>query len=291
MNNDRNALDFTIESPFSYAKHSSIGVGGNANVAYYPKTETECKNVIACLSAEGKTFYTLGNLTNVLPPDQPLDKAVVRTKFLKDIQVERDSVYVGAGVQAGALLRVCKQYGLGGVEFLAGIPCTMGGAVYMNAGAAGEYIAPFIQTVKTFYQNREITLSVDDCAFSYKKSIFMQENMVILGATFRLVKTSQTDVAQRIAYFLQKRSHLPTGKSMGCVFKNPINAPAGKLIEGAGLKGLRCGGAIVSPKHANFIINERNATATDVKKLILVIKNAVFAQYKIRLEEEIRYIT
>ena len=291
MNMDCGSLDFTVESPFSFAKHSSIGVGGNANVAYYPNDETELKDVISRLTAEGKDFYTLGNLTNVLPPDANVEKAIIRTKRLKEIRVENNRLYVGAGVNSGEFLQACKHYGLCGAEFLTGIPCTMGGAVFMNAGAAGEYLAPFIHSVKAFYKNREITLFANDCRFSYKKSIFMQEKMCILGVTLTLEERTQTDIEQRIAYFKKRRSHLPTGKSMGCVFKNPNDTPAGRLIEGAGLKGMRYGGATVSTQHANFIINDNNATSADVQKLILVIKNAVFAQYKIRLEEEIRYIT
>lgn len=291
MNNNCDFLHFTVESPFSFAKHSSIGVGGNANVAYYPTNEKELKDVVSRLTAEGKDFYTLGNLTNVLPPDINVENAVIRTKYLKEIRVENNRLYVGAGVNSGKFLQACKQYGLCGAEFLVGVPCTMGGAVFMNAGAAGEYLAPFIHSVKAIYQNREITLLAKDCNFSYKKSIFMQEKMCILGVTLTLKEGLQADIEKRIDYFKQRRSHLPTGKSMGCVFKNPVDTSAGRLIEGAGLKGMRCGGATVSTQHANFIINDNNATSADVKNLINVIKNAVFAQYKIRLEEEIRYIT
>ena len=118
----------------------------------------------------------------------------------------------------------------------------------------------------------------------------MRKNDVIVGARLKLEKTSAETVCENVLRYREKRAHLPKGKSMGCVFKNPENAIAGKLIEGAGLKGLRVGGAVVSSAHANFIINDGNATSEQIKTLIQLMKNAVFAQYKIRLEEEIRYL-
>ena len=115
----------------------------------------------------------------------------------------------------------------------------------------------------------------------------MQNEDVILGAVLRLSKRDRNTFEENIAYYKQRRIGLPKGKSMGCVFKNPSGVSAGKLIDGAGLKGLRIGGAIVSEKHANFIINDRSASAKDIRELISVMKSAVFAQYKIELEEEI----
>ena len=291
LKNNQDLFFCTLESPFSFAKHSSIGVGGTADVAYYPQTEEQLKRLVLHLHATQVPYYTLGNLTNVLPADGEVKKAIIRTKYLRDIYATKDGLYVSAGTSVGAFLHTCKALKIGGAEFLIGIPCTMGGALFMNAGASGEYLAPFIQSVKVLYCDKEEVLPVSACEYSYKKSIFMQEDMIILGATLSLAELPTNEIEQRIGYFLQKRAHLPTGKSMGCVFKNPNGVAAGKLIEGTGLKGLRIGGAKISEKHANFIVNEQNATCADIKNLISVMKNAVFAQYKIRLEEEIRYIT
>jgi UDP-N-acetylmuramate dehydrogenase len=118
----------------------------------------------------------------------------------------------------------------------------------------------------------------------------MQTNDVILGAELRLTNATQAIVEENCKRYAEKRAWLPKGKSMGCVFKNPQGAVAGKLIESAGLKGLRIGGAVISKTHANFIINDNGAKSSDICALIQIIKNAVFAQYKIRLEEEIRYL-
>ena len=119
----------------------------------------------------------------------------------------------------------------------------------------------------------------------------MQNDDVILGGKLQLKNADDETIKQETSRFLERRKHLPKGKSMGCVFKNPDGATAGKLIDGAGLKGLRIGGAKESEEHANFIINDKNATSAELRTLIGIIKNAVFAQYKIRLQEEIRYLT
>ncbi|MFR1554454.1 MAG: UDP-N-acetylenolpyruvoylglucosamine reductase, partial [Coriobacteriales bacterium] len=129
-----------------------------------------------------------------------------------------------------------------------------------------------------------------ECEYSYKHSVFMRDGSVILGASFVLEDADGETVAKKRAEYLEKRRRLPAGRSMGCTFKNPPAETAGKLIEGAGLKGLRVGGAVISTEHANFIINEGGATSADVRALINLIKNAVFARYGVELEEEIRYI-
>ena len=118
----------------------------------------------------------------------------------------------------------------------------------------------------------------------------MENGDVILGATLRLQDGTLAEIEERKRYYTARRAHLPTGKSMGCVFKNPDNRSAGELIEKSGLKGMRVGGAVVSEKHANFILNDNNATPADIKSLIMLIKNAVFAQYGVALQEEIRYL-
>jgi UDP-N-acetylmuramate dehydrogenase len=281
---------FPCEKPFPFSRHSFIGCGGRARCAFYPQTEQQLVQLVSRLRSDGIRYYTVGNLTNVLPPDNDVDTVLISTKRLRSAQAAATGLYVGAGVNSGMFLRLCKTYGLGGAEFFAGIPCTMGGALFMNAGAAGEYIAPFVGGVKVFDGKKTYMLSATECKYAYKQSIFMQEDLFILGGTLRLPKMQEEEIARRTDYFLQKRAHLPKGKSMGCVFKNPPNGAAGKYIEGAGLKGLRIGGAKISEKHANFIINDLGATSADIHALITLMKNAVLAQYNIRLEEEIRYI-
>ena len=275
------------ETPFDFAKHSTIGCGGIAMQAFYPRNEAE---VGYLLTAFKGAWVAVGNLSNVLPSDNGTKKTVICTKKLTDIYAIDEGLFVSAGVTSGALLRYMKATGYSGAEFLAGIPCTLGGILYMNGGAGGKYIEEIVQSVRIFRDGRAMDLSVEECAYSYKNSLFMRTDDFILGAVLRLEKTDSATVEKRIRFWQDKRAHLPKGKSMGCIFKNPQGISAGELIEKTGLKGLRIGGAKVSEIHANFIINDKNATAEEIRMLIAVIKNAVYAQYKIALEEEIRYL-
>ncbi len=279
------------ETPFDYAKRSSIGCGGIAPVAFYPKSVEELISLVSGLQDEKLSFTVLGNLTNVLPPDGESQTAVVSTKMLVGIEETDGGVFAFSGVTSGELLKACKRLALSGAEFLEGIPCTLGGALYMNAGVSGKYISEIVESVTVLRAGKLVVLNKADCAYAYKTSVFMRSGDVIVGARLRLQKTTEEAILEKIRQYRAKRAHLPKGKSMGCVFKNPDGMIAGKLIEGAGLKGLRVGGVVVSTEHANFIINDKNATSTQIKTLISLIKNAVFAQYKIRLEEEIRYLS
>ncbi len=276
-------------APFDFSRHSTIGCGGVAKGAFYPQTVTQLKDLLTALQKAGLRYHILGNLSNVLPPDGASARYVIRTTELLPLE-ENNERFVSAGMRSGVFMRRLEKLGLSGGEFLAGIPCTIGGALYMNAGVSGRYIAELVESVTVLRAGHIEKLSLDECRFAYKQSVFMQNNWVILGAHLRLAESSSECVAENIREYVQKRAHLPKGKSMGCVFKNPPNALAGKLIEGAGLKGLRIGGASVSTEHANFILNDNGALSAEIKSLIGLVKNAVYAQYRVRLEEEIRYL-
>ena len=278
------------EDNFSFTKNSTVSCGGFAKKAFYPKTEEETARLITLLQADEIPFHVLGCLSNVLPPNGDSARVVVSTKKLREIHQTEKGIYAQAGVTGGALLRFCKEIGKSGVEFLQGIPCTLGGVLYMNAGVADGHISDVVDSVAILRAGKRLVLPKKDCGYGYKTSVFMQTNDVILGAELRLTDATQAIVEENCKRYAEKRAWLPKGKSMGCVFKNPQGAVAGKLIESAGLKGLRIGGAVISKTHANFIINDNGAKSSDICALIQIIKNAVFAQYKIRLEEEIRYL-
>lgn len=276
-------------SPFLYGKNSTIGCGGMARIAFFPENLSQTVRLLSALEKDSVPYVVLGNLSNVLPPDGIGEKIVVSTRRLTGVVVEK-SVFSYAGTTAGAFLAACKRAGKTGAEFLAGIPCTIGGAAYMNAGADGRYLDETVQSVVVFRRGEMVTLPKTDCGYAYKESVFMRDGSVILGVNFLLHDGKQEEIAEKTEYYLKRRRDLPKGGSMGCVFKNPPGGYAGKLIEGSGLKGLRIGGAYVSDIHANFIINE-GEKARDVKALIHTVKNAVYAQYGVRLQEEIRYLT
>ena len=281
--------NFTSKEPFDFKKNSAIGCGGEAAIAFYPESVEEVAALIEKLNKDGIKYHVLGNLSNVLPPDGFLPFAVIHTKKLVGMAFG-ETVFAYAGTTSGALLRACRREKRGGAEFLSGIPCTIGGALYMNAGADGKYVAEIVENVLVLREGKKRILSLEECQYSYKKSLFMENEDVILGASLRLERTTEEDIAKREAYYQKRRLHLPKGKSMGCVFKNPQGSFAGALIEGCGLKGMRIGGAQISKEHANFIINDKGATSTDVRSLITLAKNAVYSQYGICLEEEIRYL-
>ncbi len=270
-----------------FKKRSTIGIGGVAN-AVYPRSFTELITVIDACEAQGVFYRVLGCLSNVLPPMQDKKTVYIVTRSLNAITLG-DAPLVHAGASATELLRECAKHGKSGAEFLAGIPCTVGGAAFMNAGVNGRYFSEIVRSVIA-YENGEIkTYSKDECEYSYKHSRFMKKG-IVFAVVLDLQDADPQTVLERIDGYLQNRKHLPKGKSMGCVFKNPNGYYAGALIEGAGLKGLRQGGAVVSNEHANFIINDGGATTEDVKTLIEKIRSAVFEKYAILLTEEIRYL-
>ena len=282
--------DFTKEETFDFSKKSSIGLGGKAEICFCPQSLTELSALLGMLERDNIEYYVLGNLTNVLPSDAGTRKAIVCLKNLKEmIFCERWFAY--SGVQASAFVNACKKARLSGAEFLCGIPCTIGGALFMNAGAGDKYIDSIVDSVLVYRHGGLTLYSQKDCQYAYNSSVFMQDGSVIIGAHFALNQASLDEIEKREEYYRKRRKHLPKGRSMGCVFKNPQGRSAGELIEKSGLKGLRIGGAFVSEEHANFIINGGDATASDVKKLIHLIKNAVYAQYGVYLEEEIQYLT
>ena len=282
--------NFSIERPFNFALHSSIGVGGNAPFACYPQTVDDCCRLLDFLQSEEISFLTVGNMTNVLPMDTGTEKIVISTKKLVHAEIGK-TVFVEAGVMSGRLLRACRCAGKSGVEFLNGIPCTLGGALFMNAGVSGRYIAEIVDSVVVWMDGKKQTLTVDECRYAYKRSRFMDDGGVILGAWLSLTDATVKSIEETERYYVEKRRHLPLGKSMGCVFKNPEGYVAGRLIEQAGLKGARIGGAYVSEKHANFILNDGAATSSDVCELIACIKKEIEKQFGIKLQEEIRYLT
>ncbi len=277
------------ETPFDFSLHSTIRTGGRAKIGYFPRNIGEMTELVYLLTEEKIPFLVLGNLSNVLPSDEDYDGAIISTKGLCGVKVG-EKTFVLAGTTAGSLLKATKCANYMGAEFLSGIPCTLGGALYMNAGAGGKYISEIVESVLVLREGKERLLTKEECGYAYKRSAFMENNDVILGAYLRLKSATKAEIEKAEGEYLAHRSHLPKGFSMGCVFKNPEGKFAGELIEGSGLKGFRIGGGKISETHANFILNDRGATSKDIRALITIAKNAVRAQYGIELQEEIRYL-
>lgn len=280
------------ESPFSFRRHTTVGIGGNAPLGVYPKSSRELAQVVCFLRSEKIPYLILGNGSNVLVSDKGFQGVAICTRHADAVDMGKDGLSVEAECGAGVsrVLAFAAKNGLGGLSFLAGIPATMGGILYMNGGAQGKYIESVLQSAEVLLEGQRVLLSAQDCGYSYKDSRFMHEDAVLLKCVLRCNASDTETVRKEYRETLLKRRSLPKGKSLGCVFKNLPDVSAGQLIERCGLKGLRCGDAVVSAQHANFIINDSGATAEEYRSLISQVKQRVFSETGMVLTEEIRYI-
>lgn len=275
------------------SKHTSFRIGGPAEVMAFPKTEQELSRLLEVSREMDIKPAILGAGTNVLAPDEGIPGLVI---CLKDCMngmeaLEEGRIRVMAGVTMSRAAVFAANLGLSGMEFAHGIPGTVGGGVYMNAGAYGGEISQICSSVTLMH--RDGTLETRDSqtmAFSYRHSALEEEKAIVVSVVFQLKQTSSEEVWSRMKELLAKRSasqplDVP---SAGSAFKRPVGGYAAALIDQAGLKGFRVGGASISSKHAGFAVNLGGATADDVKSLLRQVSDRVYEQTGIRLEPEIR---
>lgn len=280
------------ECPFSFRAHTTVGIGGSAPLGVYPKNSEDLAQVVCFLRAEKIPYLIIGNGSNILASDNGFHGVVICTRRADAVAMGKGGLSIEAecGASVSRVLAFAAKNGLGGLSFLAGIPATMGGLLYMNGGAQGRYIESVLQSAEVLLEGKRVLLSAQDCGYSYKDSRFMHENAVLLKCVLKCSASDSEAVRKEYRETLLKRKSLPKGKSLGCVFKNLPGISAGQLIERCGLKGLRCGDAVVSAQHANFIINDSGATAEEYRSLIYQVKQRVFSETGMVLTEEIRYI-
>lgn len=263
------------------SNHTTLRIGGPAKYFVVVKTLQDIKTALEYAQKRNLKIFILGAGSNLLASDSGFDGLVINIKG-------------ASGILLAGLLNYCAKSGLSGLEFLAGIPGSLGGAVYMNAGAYGKQIGDFISYVYAIdYNGRQYILNKRRCKFGYRKSVFQKKKLIITGAEFELQKGKPSSIKKSMKEIIAKRLKkqpysLP---SAGSVFKNPKGNYAASLIENAGLKGLRVGGAMVSPKHANFIVNYTGkAKSSDVEKLIKIIQQKIKKQFKRALKPEIKFL-
>ena len=272
------------------AKYTSWRVGGPVDRLYIPFDRQDLCDFIKALPVSEPVFW-MGLGSNLLVRDGGIRGTVINTKGrLKEMKLAEDgSVYVEVGVPCAHVARFCAEHGLVGAEFLAGIPGTMGGALKMNAGAFGGETWSIVKQVETIDQIGNITLRYpDDFKVSYR-SVKNAENIWFLSCNLQLQKGNILESQQKIKALLETRAKTqPTNQpSCGSVFKNPKGDYAARLIEATGLKGYSIGGACVSPKHANFIVNIGNSTAADIEHLIYYVQNKVKEHQGVELQTEV----
>lgn len=280
----------TLRSHESLSKHTSWRVGGPADWFYEPAGVTDLGEFIQRVPAAMPLFW-LGLGSNVLVRDGGIRGVVVLTAgLLNDLkQMDETTLWVEAGVSGPKVARFASKVGLKGVEFLAGIPGTFGGALAMNAGAFGSDTWSHVQTVEVLNRRgQQLQRSPADYMFGYR-TVHGPPNEWFVAAILRLTPSRDAEQAKKISALLAKRKQTqPLGlPSCGSVFRNPPGDYAGRLIEQQGWKGRYLGGAYVSEKHANFIINGGHATATEIESLIEQIQASVFQATGIRLETEV----
>lgn len=272
-------------------KHSSFGVGGNAKYFASVKSLYGLKELLELCKRYKKKYKILGNGSNILFSDKGYSGIIISLKSISDIFFKKNEVKAMAGATLQKLLEFNLSNNLGGIECLTGIPATIGGAVVMNAGAFGKNISNYIVSVETLKKGRIVVYNNKECKFKYRQSRFKSKSEVIVSATFSFPKLSGEIIETSIKNYTSfRRAIQPNGRSCGSVFKNPKGFYAGELIDKAFLKGLRVGGAVVSNQHANFIIAEQNATASDIRSLICKIKEVIKNKFNILLEEEVEYV-
>lgn len=278
------------EEPLSL--HSTMRIGGPARFAAFPKSADELKALLALAKEENIRHIIVGNASNILFDDGGFDGLVIFTTAMRRIEWNGNTVTAECGASLTGLSAAATKRGLSGLEFAFGIPGSIGGAVYMNAGAYGSEISAVL-TESTCLQNGELrTLTAEEHRFAYRTSIYRSTTDIILSASFSLTPDDPREIEARTARNMTSRkSKQPLEyPNAGSVFKRPEGAFPGALIEQAGMKGLRIGGAEISQKHANFIVNRGSATAQDILRLIDTAQSEVFQKFGIMLETEIIYI-
>ena len=285
--------EVTIFLQESMAKHTSFRVGGPAEAMAFPKSEGELSRLLQWAKAEGCKVAILGAGTNVLAPDEGLQGLVICLKDCLDGMelIGGNVLRVASGVTMTRAAVFAAKNGLSGLEFAHGIPGTVGGGVYMNAGAYGGEISGVCKSVRVMDNNGAIReLTAEEMGFSYRHSVLEDEGGIVLSADFALTPGDPEAIRSKMRELQQKRSasqplDLP---SAGSAFKRPVGGYAAAMIDQAGLKGFRVGDAAISTKHAGFAVNIGNATAAHVKELLKQVSDIVCDQTGIRLEPEIR---
>ena len=288
------ALGIEYREKENMSHHTSFKIGGAADVYLCPETKEQLREIIKTSREENIPYTIIGNGSNLLVSDEGIKGAVISTiKFNKIKLIDENTLYAESGASLTAVCLAAKEAGLTGLEFAYGIPGSIGGALFMNAGAYGGEMKDVIESAESITKSGEIVnRSLDEINLGYRHSVYRENDEVILGVTLRLQKGDRDTIFAKMTELMSKRKNSQplNYPSAGSTFKRPVGGYAAALIDECGLKGLSVGDAEVSEKHAGFVINKGNATAKDVLSLVEIIKERVFSEKNIMLETEMIFI-
>lgn len=301
MNKFENIYNFVTSSgcTASYAEpmslHTTFKIGGNASLFVEVENISQLSAIVKLCNSENVKYMILGKGSNLLISDDGLDFVVIRLKgeFKKAERLDDTTIYCGAGMSLAGLCREAENNSLSGLEFAWGIPGSVGGALFMNAGAYGGEMKDVVYSVTHIDKEGKIgTIKADDLKFGYRHSVYKENGYTIIGGTFKLKIDNKNSIRNKMDDFMQRRKDKQPLEypSAGSVFKRPEGNYAGTLIEQCGLKGKTIGGAQVSEKHAGFIINIGGATANDVLDLVKFIQTTVKEKTGYDLERELIFL-
>ena len=288
------ALGIEYREKENMSHHTSFKIGGAADVYLCPETKEQLREIIKTSREDNIPYTIIGNGSNLLVSDEGIKGAVISTiKFNKIKLIDENTLYAESGASLTAVCLAAKEAGLTGLEFAYGIPGSIGGALFMNAGAYGGEMKDVIESAESITKSGEIVnRSLDEINLGYRHSVYRENDEVILGVTLRLQKGDRDTIFAKMTELMSKRKNSQplNYPSAGSTFKRPVGGYAAALIDECGLKGLSVGDAEVSEKHAGFVINKGNATAKDVLSWVEIIKERVFSEKNIMLETEMIFI-
>lgn len=291
LSNQYPLIEIFYDEPL--AKYTYTETGGKADIVAFPKSVEEVQQLLSWVNESDIALTILGNASNLIVRDGGIRGMVIMLTEMKKSQVIGDKLIAESGAGLIEVAQLASEHSLTGIEFACGIPGSIGGAIYMNAGAYGGEVKDCITEVKVITSQGELkTYSNEECKFSYRNSIFQENDEIILSVCFQL-KTGEPEIIlnemERLTDLRESKQPLDC-PSCGSVFKRPEGYFTGKLIQDAGLQGYRIGGAEISRKHAGFIVNIDHATATDYTDLIAYIQETIWRLNRVRLEPEVRII-
>lgn len=291
LQNNFPEITFSENEPMS--RHTTFKIGGNADIYVEPPV-SQVVPLINYLKATKIPYMVIGNGSNLLVSDAGIEGVVISMgRNAGSIEIDGNKICVEAGAMLSTVANIAAENGLAGLEFASGIPGSIGGAVYMNAGAYGGEIKDILVSAKVLTEDEQIvTMTAQDLDLSYRHSTLMSTGGIVLSAIFKLQPGDADEIKAKIAEIREQRvAKQPLNfPSAGSTFKRPTGFFAGKLIDDAGLRGYKVGGAQVSEKHCGFVVNTGKATCADVLQLMLDVDEKVFNKYQVHLEPEVRII-